>query len=72
MNNLQQRDSRVSGLHSIRTQSEVAEIMTERGYPMNRSMVYALEKRALRKMAKHPILAALARDLGIVAEDELQ
>ena len=68
MNNLQQRDQNISALHAIRTQEEVACIMTDRGYPMSRNAVYQIERRAMAKLARIPILAALAADLGLTPE----
>jgi hypothetical protein len=43
--------------NGVRTQEEVARIMTERGVPMTRAMVSVYERSALKKMA---------RDLGII------
>jgi len=37
-------------VHCIRTQSEVAQIMTDRGYPMSRGRVHQLEKQAIEKL----------------------
>jgi hypothetical protein len=35
---------------AVRAQAEVARIMSDRGYPMNRANVWHIERRALRKM----------------------
>lgn len=35
---------------AVRTQAEVAQIMTDRGLPMNKAAVWHIERRALRKM----------------------
>lgn len=34
----------------VRTQAEVAQIMTERGFPMTRGNVWEIERRALKKI----------------------
>lgn len=47
---------------AIRTQDEVAQIMTERGFPMGRSNVYDLERRAIKKLKCG--LATIASELG--------
>jgi hypothetical protein len=47
---------------AIRTQTEVAKIMTERGFPMGKSRVFGLETSALRKIKAG--LADVARELG--------
>ena len=38
--------------NGVRTQAEVARIMTARGYPMTRSNVYQLERAAIRKIKR--------------------
>jgi hypothetical protein len=35
---------------AVRTQDEVAQIMTGRGFPMNRAAVWHIERRALAKL----------------------
>lgn len=47
-----------------RTYEEVAAIMTKRGHPMKRGVVWQIEQRALRKLAKDPSVLALVRELG--------
>ncbi len=47
-----------------RTHEEVAEIMTERGHPMKRGVVWQIEKRALKKLAKDPVLREFVHELG--------
>lgn len=43
----------------IRTQTEVAQIMTDRGYPMGRGRVHQIEKEALEKIRRHPLIQEL-------------
>lgn len=43
-----------------RTQEEVAEIMTQRGYPMSRARVQQIEEAAIKKMKRHPLMRELA------------
>lgn len=45
------------------TQKQVAEEMTRRGYPMSKSRVDQIEKKALLKLRKHPDIAELFRRL---------
>lgn len=59
---------KVSGL-AVRTQQEVADIMTARGYPMGASAVWCLEKNALKKLRWG--LARIARELGYVDDKEV-
>jgi transcriptional regulator len=47
----------------IRTQEEVAQIMTERGYPMTRAWVSHLEAKAMKKIKRHPAIQAIAKEL---------
>jgi hypothetical protein len=47
---------------AVRTQQEVAEIMTARGYPMGASAVWWTERRALQKIKI--LLSSTAKDLG--------
>lgn len=49
-------------IEPIRTQSEVAKIMTERGHPLSRERVQQIEKRAIEKLSKDSELAKLARE----------
>ncbi|HEV3343069.1 MAG TPA: hypothetical protein VG125_22030 [Pirellulales bacterium] len=49
----------------VRSQAEVAALMTERGYPMSRARVFQIEGVALRKLRQDPVLKQLAADLGI-------
>jgi len=48
--------------------AEVAEILTERGYPMTAKIAWHLEHQALAKLASDPELLQLAVDLGILPE----
>lgn len=54
----------------VRTHKEVAEILTERGYPMTAKIAWHLEKQALRKLALEPTLRKLAEAFDIILEDE--
>jgi hypothetical protein len=45
----------------VRSQQDVARIMTERGFPMGRSNVYWLEKSALRKLRDGLIALGVCR-----------
>ena len=45
---------------AVRTMEEVAAIMTRRGYPMGRGLVYQLERKAIAKLRE--ALADLATD----------
>lgn len=56
----------IENLPAIRTQTEVAQIMTERGYPMGRGRVYQIEKAALEKLAASQELREIAEELGYV------
>ncbi len=48
----------------VLSQREVAEIMTARGYPMTASAVGQTEKRALRKIAEHPLMQDLWEEIS--------
>lgn len=41
---------------AVRTHSEISAIMTQRGYPMSRTRVHQIEKKALLKLRSDPIL----------------
>ena len=53
------------------THKEVAEILTKRGYPTTSKVAWHLERQAFRKIANHPIIRALAKDMGLPIPDEL-
>ena len=53
------------GIELARSYGEVAQIMTDRGHPMTRSMVQGIEKSAMRKLAAHPEFRELARMTGL-------
>ena len=50
---------------SVLTQSQVAALMTERGYPMSRSRVDQIEQKALAKIALDPLIRKMAVDFGL-------
>ncbi len=54
------------------THEEIAEILTKRGYPVTKRIVWHLEKQALRKIAEHSSIRAIAEELGILRSDSLQ
>ena len=56
--------------HGILTHKQIAKIMTERGYKMNKSRVGAIERSALKKMAESIDLKELAEELGITLGEE--
>lgn len=51
---------------------EVAQILTQRGYPTTAKVAWHLEKQALRKLALDPILHQIARELGLGEEKQKQ
>lgn len=51
------------------SQREVAAVMTARGYPMCQRAVWETEQRALKKLARDPVLAILFDDLKRVFRD---
>ena len=53
---------------AVRTQREVARIMTERGMPLSKSRVFQLEQRALQKLRRG--LVDIAVDMGVVDPKE--
>lgn len=63
-----QRSARGGFATAIRTQQEVAEIMTARGYPMGKSNVCMLETKAIRKLRRG--LADMAREFGFDVGDQ--
>lgn len=54
----------------LRTQQQVAQLMTERGYPMSRARVGEIEAKALRKMRKHPLMRELAKQLELLTRKD--
>jgi virulence-associated protein VapD len=54
---------------AIRSQEDVARIMTERGFKMSRGRVYQLEKAALEKITQDPEIRAIAAELGFLTGD---
>lgn len=57
---------RLEETNGVRSQEEVARIMTERGIPMTRAMVSVYERSALKKMAKDLEILELAKMLRIL------
>lgn len=49
---------------AVRTQAEVAEIITANGYPMSASRVGQLERRAMDKLASSKIMRRLFKEIG--------
>jgi hypothetical protein len=47
------------------SQAEVAEIMTDKGFPMCPGRVGQIERKALKKLAENPDILDLAEDLGL-------
>jgi hypothetical protein len=56
-------------MNAIRTQTEVAKILTERGDPMSRATVQAIETQALKKLARDPRIIAIALEAGVIADE---
>lgn len=64
------RDARHAGIGPVRTQAEVAAIMTKRGHPMGKANVYDAEKKGITKLARDPELRRLFDELEeLLAED---
>jgi DNA-directed RNA polymerase sigma subunit (sigma70/sigma32) len=60
----QRKDGRPINLHAIRSDREVAAIVG-----LSQTRVMQLERRALDKLARHPLMRQLAVEMGIVAEE---
>jgi hypothetical protein len=50
-------------LAPVRSQDEVAAIMTARGYPMTGSNIYCTERRVFEKLRRDPVLQRLLREM---------
>jgi hypothetical protein len=51
------------------TFTQVAAILTERGYPMTAKIAWHLERQALQKIASHPLIRCLAEELELPVSD---
>lgn len=52
----------------LRTHEEIAAIMTKLGHPMCRGRVWQIERSALKKIARHPLIRKLAEEYGLRRE----
>jgi hypothetical protein len=57
---------------TLMTHEKIAEIMTQKGYPMCRGRVWQIEKSALEKIAANPSIRAAAIEMGLIFEDDLK
>ncbi len=57
--------------HAIRTLQQVADIMTERGFPMTRRAVWFAERRALRRLRSEKILKRMFEEMGGQPNEEM-
>jgi hypothetical protein len=62
--------NKTGAVQCMLTHQEVAAILTERGYPTTAKVAWHLERQALRKLALDPIIRRLARDMGLVSEED--
>ncbi len=52
-----------SSINAAKTLTEVAEIMTSRGYPMSKQAALDIEQRAIRKLRNDPLMRRLFLEL---------
>jgi hypothetical protein len=58
----------VGCVECVLTHQQVAEILTERGYPVTSKIVWHLERQAFRRIASDPLIREMAAELGLVED----
>lgn len=65
LGNVMAAQNKTGQVDCLLTHKQVAEILTEQGYPTTTKVAWHLERQALNKLANDPLIQQSAEDMGI-------